>query len=257
MTAERPLAGQIALVTGASSGIGAATAARLARAGADVAVNIRKEGSGDATVAAVAEHGVRALPVVADVTDEGAVTAMFATVEEELGRVTVCVNNAGVQEEAPFLELELDSWQRQLAVNLDGPFLVGRSAARSMAGRGGGTIINVTSVHEHTTFPRYAAYCAAKAGAGMLTKAMARELAPEGIRVVAVAPGAVESGDNAEVDDDPERLRRAIAGIPAGRLARPEEVADLIAYLASPRAAYITGTTVVIDGALELETSTS
>lgn len=257
MTAERPLAGRVALVTGAASGIGAATAARLARAGAEVAVNVHKEGSGDATVAAVTEHGVRAVQVLADVADEDEVQAMFATVEAELGRVTVCVNNAGVQEEAPFLELELDSWRRQLAVNLDATFLVGRTAARAMVGHGGGTIINVTSVHEHTTFPGYAAYCAAKAGAGMLTRAMARELASEGIRVVAVAPGAVESGDNADAEEDPDQLRRTLEGIPAGRLARPEEVADLIAYLASPEAAYITGTTVVIDGALEQETSTS
>lgn len=257
MTGERPLAGRVALVTGAASGIGAATAARLARAGADVAVNVHEEGSGASALAAIGEHGVRALEVTADVSDEDDVTAMFAAVEKDLGRVTVCVSNAGIQEQAPFLEVELDSWRRQMAVNLDATFLVGRTAARAMAGHGGGTIINVTSVHEHTTFPGYAAYCAAKAGAGMLTRAMARELASEGIRVVAVAPGAVESGDNADAEDDPEKLRRSLEGIPAGRLARPEEVADLIAYLASPEAAYITGTTVVIDGALEQETSTS
>lgn len=257
MSGERPLAGQVALVTGAGSGIGAATAARLARAGADVAVNVHRDGSGDATVRAVEEHGVRAVQVTADVSDEEEVEALFHAVEAGLGRVTVCVSNAGVQEQAPFLELGLESWRRQLAVNLDGPFLVGRAAARRMAGHGGGTIINVTSVHEHTTFPGYAAYCAAKAGTGMLTRCMARELADEGIRVLAVAPGAITAGDNADAADDDDARRRAEAGIPAGRLGRPEEVADLIAYLASPAAAYVSGTTVVIDGALEQETSTS
>ncbi|CAN5739732.1 SDR family oxidoreductase [soil metagenome] len=257
MSGDRSLAGQIALVTGAGSGIGAATAARLARSGADVAVNVHRDGSGAETVQAVEEHGVRALEVTADVGDEQDVARLFRTVEEQLGPISICISNAGAQEESPFLDIELDSWRRQLSVNLDGPFLVGRAAARSMVGRGGGTIINVTSVHEHTTFPGYAAYCTAKAGAGMLTRAMARELAKEGIRVLAVAPGAVASGDNEDADEDPEQLRRTLAGIPAGRLARPEEVADLIAYLASPAAAYVTGTTVVIDGGLQQEVSTS
>ncbi|QXC62198.1 SDR family NAD(P)-dependent oxidoreductase [Aquihabitans sp. G128] len=149
----RPLAGRVALVTGAGSGIGAATAIRLARAGADVAVNVHRPGSGDATVRAVEEQGRRAIQVVADVGEEADVAALFRTVEAELGRVSVCVSNAGTQEQAPFLELELASWRRQLSVNLDATFLVGRAAARSMVGHGGGTIVNVTSVHEHTTFP--------------------------------------------------------------------------------------------------------
>ena len=119
-----------------------------------------------------------------------------------------------------------------------------------MVGRGGGVIVNVTSVHEHTTFPDHAAYCAAKAGAGILTRCMARELAGDGVHVVAVAPGAIASGAN---DDDGSGAQD---GIPAGRLGRPEEVAELICFLATPAAAYITGTSVVIDGALEQEVST-
>lgn len=249
------LADRVALVTGAASGIGAATVVRLARAGADVAVNVNVGEDGDEVLARVREHGVDAMVVEADVSVEIDVERMFEEVADRLGRVTVCVSNAGEQREASFLDTTFESWRSQMAVNLDATFLVGRAAARQMAGHGGGTIINVTSVHEHITFPGYAPYCAAKAGAGMLTKVMARELAAEGIRVVAVAPGAIASGGNA--DPDPDERARSEAGIPAHRLGRPEEVAELIAYLASPEAAYITGTTVVIDGALEQQTSTS
>lgn len=248
----KPLAGQIALVTGASSRIGTATAARLARAGADVAVNVEPSGDGDDAARRVREHGRRALVLPADVTDEDEVDRMFTRVDEELGRVKVCVSSAGMQEAASFLDTSFDSWRAQLAVNLDATFLLGRAAARAMAGHGGGVIINVTSVHEHTTFPDYAAYCAAKAGAGMLTRCMARELAAQGIRVLAVAPGAIASGANADDGDD----RGAAPGIPADRLGRPEEVAELICFLATPAAAYITGTTVIIDGALQHDVST-
>lgn len=249
------LVGRVALVTGAATGIGAATVVRLAGGGAAVAINVNVGESGDDVLARVREHGVDAMVVEADVSVEGDVERMFEEVADRLGRVTICVSNAGVQQEATFLDTSFESWRSQIAVNLDATFLVGRAAARGMVGHGGGTIINVTSVHEHITFPGYAPYCAAKAGAGMLTKVMARELAGDGIRVVAVAPGAIASGGNA--DEDPDERARSESGIPAHRLGRPEEVAELIAYLASPEAAYITGTTVVIDGALEQQTSTA
>ena len=249
------LDGLVALVTGAGRGIGAAVAVRLARDGAAVGVNVRSREKADETLAAIAGFGGRAVALVGDVAEEDDVRRIVAECVEHFGGLSVAVNNAGTQEESPFLELELSAWRRQMAVDLDGVFLVGREAARHMAGHGGGVIVNVTSVHEHTTFPGFTAYCAAKAGAGMLTRNMARELAPHGIRVVAVAPGAVTTGDNAELLDDPEEREKALAGIPAGRMAEPAEIAALVSFLASPEAAYITGTSVVIDGGLELQVS--
>ncbi len=248
---DTPLSGQIALVTGASSGIGAATAARLARAGADVAINVHPSDDGDDVAERVREHGRRVVVIPADVGDEDEVGRMFGRIADELGPLGICVSNAGIQQAAPFVDTSFDSWRQQLAVNLDATFLVGRAAARAMAGRGGGVIINVTSVHEHTTFPDHAPYCAAKAGAGMLTRCMARELASEGIRVLAVAPGAILSGANEDSDGEGSQ-----SGIPAGRLGRPEEVAELICFLATPAAVYVSGTSIVIDGALEQEVST-
>ena len=251
------LAGQVALVTGGGTGIGAAIAVRLAAEGAAVAVNGHSEGSADGVVELIRNAGGRAIPVIADVSSPDEVAAMVQRCVDELGALTIAVNNAGVQQETPFLELEFDSWRSQLSVDLDGVFLVASAAARHQAAHGGGVIINITSVHEHTTRPGYAAYCAAKAGAGMLTKCLGRELAPHGIRVVAVAPGAIATAMNAEVTQDDDERRQVEAGIPARRFGTPEEVAGLVAYLCSPEAAYMSGTTVVMDGALEQEVSES
>jgi len=257
VTASGRLDGAVALVTGAGRGIGAAIAVRLAREGAAVGVNVRSREKADDTLDAIAGFGGRAVALVADVAEEDDVRRMVAECVERLDGLSVVVNNAGVQEKTPFLELELSAWRRQVGVDLEGVFLVGREAARRMAGHGGGVIVNITSVHEHTTFPDYTAYCVAKAGAGMLTRNMARELAPHGIRVVGVAPGAVATEDNAAILDDPEQREKALAGIPAGRMADPAEIASLVAFLATPEAAYITGTSVVIDGGLEQQVSES
>ena len=252
---SKPLDGLVALVTGGGSGIGAETCARLARDGAAVAVNGRDEDELQDTLARCRELGVQAVPAVADVSDPDAVKAMVADVVEQLGGLHIAVNNAGMQKEVPFLETDVDTWRSQLAVNLDGAFYVAHAAATHMAGRGGGVIVNVTSVHEHQPRPAYAPYCVSKAGLGMLTKVMARELADRGVRVVSVAPGAIETAMQGE--QTPQERAEQEAGIPAGRLAHPSEVAALIAFLVSPEAAYVSGTSVVIDGALETEVSLS
>lgn len=251
------LAGQVALVTGGATGIGAAIAVRLAAEGAAVAVNGQEEGAADGVVEQIRNAGGRAIPVIADVSSPDDVVSMVQRCVDELGALTLAINNAGVQEETPFLELDFDRWRWQLSVDLDGVFLVAQAAARHQAAHGGGVIINITSVHEHTPRPNYVAYCAAKAGAGMLTRCLGRELAPHGIRVVAVAPGAIATAMNAEVTEDDEQREEVEAGIPAGRFGTPEEVAGLVAYLCSPEAAYVSGTTVVMDGALEQEVSES
>ena len=248
-----PLAGQVALVTGAGSGIGAEVAARLARDGAAVGVNGLTADEVAATVARIVDGGGRAVPLVGDVSDAADAARMVREVDEQLGGLHVLVNNAGLQQETPFLELDLDTWRAQLSVDLDGAFLMALEACRLMAPRGGGVVLNVTSVHEHQPRPGYAAYCAAKAGLGMLTRVIARELADRGIRCLAVAPGAIETPIQGERTQG--EVREQEAGIPAGRLGTPAEVAALVAFLVSPAAAYVSGTTVVIDGALEQQVS--
>ena len=247
------LDGLVALVTGGGSGIGEAVCTRLARDGADVAVNGLQAEDVDAVVKRVEGLGRRAIPLVGSVDDADVVADMVGRTVQQLGRLDIVVNNAGRQEETPFLELDLQTWRRQLSVDLDGAFLVASAAARQMAGRGGGVIVNVTSVHEHQPRPGYAAYCVAKAGLGMLTKVMARELASQGIRVVSVAPGAIDTPIQGERTE--REKQQQLGGIPAGRLAAPAEVAGLVAWLVSPEAAYVSGTSVVMDGALETQVS--
>ncbi len=246
---------RVALVTGAGSGIGEAVAVRLGRDGLAVAVN----GLSAKEVAPVVERieaaGGRAVAVVGDVSKPDDAARMVQEADEQLGGMHVLVNNAGLQKQTPFLELDLDTWRMQLSVDLDGAFLMAVQACRVMAARGGGTVINVTSVHEHQPRPGYAAYCTAKAGLGMLTKVIARELADKGIRAVAVAPGAIETPIQGKQTPQQQQAQRD--GIPAGRLGTADEVAGLISYLVSPAAAYVSGTTVVIDGALEQQVSLS
>jgi NAD(P)-dependent dehydrogenase (short-subunit alcohol dehydrogenase family) len=251
----QPLEGLVALVTGAGSGIGAAVATRLARDGAAVGVNGLTDDEVADTVAQIRGAGGRALAVVGDVSQAPDAERMVREVEEQLGGLDVLVNNAGLQEQTPFLELDLDTWRKQLSVDLDGAFLMAGQACRVMARRGGGVVVNVTSVHEHQPRPVYAAYCAAKAGLGMLTKVIARELADRGIRAVAVAPGAIETPIQGERSE--QQVREQEEGIPAGRLGTAAEIAALISFLASPAAAYVSGTTVVADGALEQQVSLS
>lgn len=249
----RPLADHVALVTGAGSGIGAEVAARLAHDGAAVGVNGLTFDEVADTVARITAGGGRAVALVGDVSDPDDAERMVREVDEQLGGLHVLVNNAGLQEHTPFLELDLATWRRQLSVDLDGAFLMALAACRVMAPRGGGVVLNVTSVHEHQPRPGYAAYCAAKAGLSMLTKVLARELAGQGIRAVSVAPGAIETPIQGE--RSAQDVREQEAGIPAGRLGTPAEVAALVSYLVSPAAAYVSGTTVVIDGALEQQVS--
>jgi NAD(P)-dependent dehydrogenase (short-subunit alcohol dehydrogenase family) len=196
---------------------------------------------------------VRAEPAVGSVDDPDDVERVVRVAVEDLGGLHVLVNNAGVQQETPFLELDLETWRQQLSVDLDGAFLVASAAARHMARQGSGVVVNVTSVHEHQPRPGFAAYCVAKAGLGMLTQVMARELSPRGVRVVSVAPGAVETamqGDRSEAE-----RREQLEGIPVHRLAHPAEVAAVIGFLATPAASYVSGTSVVVDGALMTQVS--
>lgn len=256
------LGDKVALVTGASSGIGQAIAVELGQQGARVAVNYHRDQHGaDATVRAITEGGGQAFAIQADVAKADDVRRMVQQTVERFGTLDVLVNNSGIEHSTPFLEKSEAEWDRVIAVDLKGPFLCSQAAAREMArrrsagGNGwGGTIINISSVHEDLAFPGYAAYCAAKGGLRMLCRDLALELAPHRINVVNVAPGAIATPINRQTLADPGKKAALEREIPLGRVGTPEEVAKLVAYLASDAATYITGTTIVIDGGLMRQT---
>ena len=243
------LKGQIALVTGASRGIGAATVAALAAAGADVAINYQSSReAAQALVASLSGSGVRLLPVQADVADAGQVSAMVEAVEAELGRTTILVNNAGITRDTLLARMSPEDFDAVIATSLRGAFLLSRAVARGMMKARGGAIINVSSVIGRRGNAGQANYAAAKAGLIGLTKSLARELGPRGVRVNAVAPGYVETDMTAAL---PEAMKEQIVGrTPLARLAAPEEIASVIAFLASPAAGYITGAVIPVDGGL-------
>ncbi len=247
------LSTRLAIVTGASSGIGRATAIALAQRGYDVGVGYRGDAAGASTTAtAVRQAGQRAETFRLDLADPLVAAAAVDQAAVELGGLDVFVNNAGINRRAPFLEETLADWQRVLTVNLTGPFACAQAAARHMVAQGrGGRIVNLTSIHEFVPIAGGSSYCAAKGGLGLLTKVMALELAPYGITVNAVSPGETATPMNGVPDDlDAAEIRRP--AIPAGRPGRAREVAALIAYLTEPDAAYTTGVSITVDGGLTL-----
>lgn len=253
--AGKTLKGKVVLVTGAASGIGRAIALELGRRGATVVVNyIGKPDGAHEVVQRIEQQEAKAIAIEADVSKTEDVSRMMAQTISQLGRIDVLVNNAGVEKESDFLEKTVEEWDRVIAVNLRGPFLCTQAAAREMAKSGKGTIINISSVHEDLPFPGYASYCASKGGLRMLCRDLALELAKYHINVVNVAPGAIDTPINERTLSDPEKKLALQREIPLGRVGQPEEVAKLVCYLASDDAAYITGTTIVIDGGLMHQT---
>jgi hypothetical protein len=242
----------VAIVTGSDSGIGEATAIALAEAGCDVGVTWHKDEDGAAeTAAAVRAAGQKAAIARLDLTRLDEVAGVVDGLAAELGGLDVLVNNAGTGISAPFLDQTLEDWQQVLDTDLTGAFLCAQAAARRMVAAGrGGRIVNVTSVHEHVPLPESAAYVSAKHGLGGLTKQMALELAEHGITVNAVAPGEIATPMTGNEDVDPREVERP--SIPAGRPGDAREIASAIVYLCSDRAAYQTGSSVVVDGGLTL-----
>lgn len=239
-----------AIVTGADSGIGRAAAVALAADGFDVGITWHADEAGASTTAAeVREHGVRAAVAQLDAADIPACGDVVDRLVEDLGGLDVFVNNAGTGLKTPFLDVDLAEWRHVLDVDLTGAFVCLQRAARHMvrAGRGG-RLIAVTSVHAHQPMVGSSAYDAAKHGLSGLVKNMALELGEHGISAVNVAPGEIATPMTGQADEDPRGTHRA--GIPFGRPGDAREVAALIAFLASPNAAYISGTSVVIDGGM-------
>ncbi len=243
---------KVALVTGASSGIGQAIAARFAAEGAHVAVNFLPGGHRDQDAASeVAALAATGLAVPGDVSKREDVERVVAATVARFGRLDIAVNNAGIESKKPFLEVTDDDWNRVIGVDLFGVYLVSQIAARQMVKQGqGGKLVNISSVHEDIPFPGYAAYCAAKGGVRMLMRNLAMELAPYKINVNNIAPGAIATPINQAVLSDPKALADAVQEIPWGRFGKPEEVAAVAVFLASDEAEYVTGSTYYVDGGL-------
>src|SRR3954462_5361869 len=243
---------RIAVVTGGNSGIGRAIATTLAAEGYDLGITWHEDEENLREAVSECEgHGARIEARQADLGRVAQATAVIDERAEALGGVDVLVNNAGGGHSTPFLELELETWQEVLDLDLTAPFLCAQRAARRMVDQGGGgRIVNVTSVHEHVPLEGSSAYCAAKGGLGLLTKVMALELATHGITVNAVAPGEIATPMTGAADEDPTQIERPM--IPTGRPGHAREIAAAIAYLASPEASYVTGESHVVDGGLLL-----
>jgi NAD(P)-dependent dehydrogenase (short-subunit alcohol dehydrogenase family) len=238
---------RVAIVTGASRGIGKATALRLARDGCDIVVSGLTAERADATAAAVRECGRKAVVCLGDVGDPETALKLVDCALTSFGRLDILVNSAGIARLVPFLELTPEIWRRFLDVHLSGTFYVGQAAARSMVSSSGGRIVNVSSIVASMGMYGVAAYSAVKGGVLSLTRVMAVELAPSGVTVNAVAPGPVATEQLRAVYDD-EMYRERSRSIPLRRLAEPEEVAGAIAYLVSPDAVYVTGQVITVDG---------
>ena len=249
---EVTLKGRRALVTGANSGIGEAIATAFGSAGARVAVNyVVHPEAADKVVAQIKQSGGDALAVGADVSDPSAVASMFATLDRTWGGVDVLVNNAGIDgPRAVAWESELAPWRRVLEINLVGAGMCAREALRRMVPARSGVILNLTSVHERIPWTGYSAYTASKAGLSMLTKTLAQEAAPSGVRVVAIAPGAIQTPISQAVWSDPAAYADLLSKIPLGRMGKPEEIAQIAVVLASDVSSYVTGTTVFVDGGM-------
>jgi NAD(P)-dependent dehydrogenase (short-subunit alcohol dehydrogenase family) len=248
------LEGHIALVTGSSSGLGSAIALTIAQAGATVAVHYRKEEKeAKDLVARITAAGGKAKAFGADVSKQTEVENLFSSIDKELGNVDILVNNAGIDGVRALCgDDDPRNWENVIAVNLIGPYYCSREAVKRMRKNHSGVILNITSVHEFIPWTGYTAYSSAKAGLSMFTKTLAQETAEDGIRVLAVAPGAIKTPINRSVWGNPDTLADLNKKIAMEKMGSPEDIANAVTFLVSDLASYITGTTLVVDGGMLL-----
>lgn len=246
------LANKTALVTGSSQGIGRAIAVRLAAEGADIVVTgPALDDQARQTAEQVRVLGRRVCLIAADLGRLDDCRRLVRESIEQMGHLDILVNNAGMEIRAPFLEVREEDYDRVMQVNLRGAFFVTQAFVRHLAdGRRGGRIINTSSVHEELAFPNFTSYCMSKGGLRMMTRSLAVELAPLGITINNIAPGAIETPMNSALLHQPDKLAELLGKIPLGRLGQPQDIAGVAAFLASSDADYITGETLVVDGGL-------
>lgn len=259
---KQKLDGQVAIVTGASSGIGAGCAKELAKAGATVVVNYpvaSTKAMAQQVVDEIAANGGTAISYQADVSKEADVQQMFADVIGQFGTVDILVNNAGLQKDAPFTEMTLDQWNFVLGVNLTGQFLCAREAIKEFLRRGvngksksAGKIICMSSVHEVIPWAGHANYAASKGGVNLMMKTIAQEFAPKKIRINSIAPGAIATPINHDAWDTAEHLQNLLKLIPQKRVGQVEDIGKAAVWLASDDADYVNGTTLFVDGGMTL-----
>ena len=246
------LEGKVAIVTGGNSGIGKAITLALAEQGANIAIDyVADAAATEALEQEVAKLGDKAIGVEADVSKVADLERLIAETVKAFGRLDIMVNNAGVETRTSILDTTEAQYEKVLAINLKSAFFGTQLAAKQMIAQGGGgSIINITSVHEDWPMPGNIAYCLSKGGMRMLTRTAGVELAPHNVLVVGIAPGAVATPINRVTMKDPAMMERLNAAIPLGRMAEPEEIAGVVAFLASDQARYMTSTTVVVDGGM-------
>lgn len=246
------LKGKVAMVTGSGQGIGRAIALRLAQEGANIVVEDRLDSAkAEETLAMVRKAGVEACVVAGDIGDGAADKRVVAEAVKQMGQLDILVNNAGVERRADFWDVTEEDYDLVLDVNLRGVFFTTQAFVNHLReAERGGRVINISSVHEELPFPHFASYGASKGGVKMLMRDLAIELAPLGITVNNVAPGAIETPINTKLMNNPEQMAALLKNIPLKRLGKPEDVAGSVAFLASSDADYITGTTMVVDGGL-------
>jgi glucose 1-dehydrogenase len=258
---EKILKGQKALVTGGSSGIGRAVAVALGKAGADVVVNyVRGEDQAKEVTAEIRKCGSRAYAHQADVSNEDQVRNMFQKMYQEFGTIDILINNAGLQQDAPFDEMTIDQWNTVINVNLTGQFLCAREAVREFKRRGvvktvscaAGKIICMSSVHEIIPWAGHVNYAASKGGVMLMMKSIAQEVAPFRIRVNSIAPGAIRTPINREAWETPEAYDELMKLVPYKRIAEPEDIARAAVWLASDNADYVNGISLFADGGMTL-----
>jgi glucose 1-dehydrogenase len=258
---EKILAGQKALVSGGASGIGRAVANALGKAGADVVVNyVRGEDQANEVAAEIRKCGGRAYAHKADVSSEEQVKGMFRKMFKEFGTIDILINNAGLQQDAPFDEMTIDQWNVVINVNLTGQFLCAREAVREFKRRGvikavscaAGKIICMSSVHETIPWAGHVNYAASKGGVMLMMKSIAQEVAPFRIRVNSIAPGAIRTPINREAWETPQAYEKLMELVPYKRIGEPEDIARTAVWLASDNADYINGISLFVDGGMTL-----